>query len=55
MLRDLFGLQKEQVSGDWKGLGEWNLRGVMVCTVREIRRMDRACGRTGEDEKFLQF
>jgi hypothetical protein len=54
MLKEVFGLQKEQVLGDWKGLGECNLRGVMVCTVREIRQMDRACGRNGEDDICVQ-
>ena len=50
VLREVFGLQKEQLTGDWRGLRDCIVRRVMVCTVREIRQMDGACGTNGGEE-----
>jgi len=53
-LREVFGLQKEQATGDWKGLGDSIVRTVMVCTVSVIMQMDGAYGTNGGEDKFVQ-
>jgi len=50
VLRKVYGLQKEQVTGDWRGLRDCIVRSVIVCTVRVIRQMDGACGTNGGEE-----
>ena len=52
-LREVFGLQKEQVTGGWRGLGDCIVRMVMVCIVRVIKQMDGACGTNGEEDKCV--
>ena len=50
VLREVFGLQKEQVTGDWRSLRDCIVGSEMVCTVREIREMDGTCGTNGREE-----
>jgi hypothetical protein len=53
-LREVFGLQKEQATADWKGFGDSIVKSVMVCTVSVIIQMDGAYGTNGREDKFVQ-